>query len=324
MLTQDQLDNRKFGGLFMGSAAVFIALMIVNYLDFIKKQQELQYLNWDAKTVTVGDYTVEFKLPEGFYNKWVEKWSEYWITHNKAKNGKPYLSLVEAFRDWLQSQMERRLDVMPDLGYEDEPVLNVKIAMTTFAFENGAVISLLTERGRVIQNEKWDQMDKMDQKINQLKDSAFEKICTPCAVFMTFENEEGVNRALNYDKAVEEDPRLAELKYWLDEYELDIQQAPEPTDIIWEAREITPRQRFKRRLIVDFVLFLILLGSFCVVFYCKWFSSRITMKFPDVECSSETTSEETMLIMERQAILEWKTNKKLEEKGKNVSYDGKL
>ena len=82
--------------------------------------------------------------------------------------------------------------------------------------------------------------------------------------------------------------------------------------------------KLKKRLIVNFVLFLILLGSFSVVFYCKWFSSKLIMKFPKVQCSEEAPNKETLMIMERQAILEWRTNQKLEERGKYVSYNGKV
>ena len=39
--------------------------------------------------------------------------------------------------------MEKRLDQMPDLGFEDEPVEHIKIAVTTFAFNNAAIINLL-------------------------------------------------------------------------------------------------------------------------------------------------------------------------------------
>ncbi len=46
---------------------------------------------------------------------------------------------------------------------------------------------------------------------------------TPCSVFMTFENEEGVNRALQYDSAIESDPAgLGHLKKWLGNHEIDI------------------------------------------------------------------------------------------------------
>ena len=35
--------------------------------------------------------------------------------------------------------------MLPDLGFEDEPVEEVKIAVTTFAYNNGEVIKLLEE-----------------------------------------------------------------------------------------------------------------------------------------------------------------------------------
>jgi len=44
---------------------------------------------------------------------------------------------------------------MPDLGYEDEPVEHVKIAVTTFAFKNAETINLLRERGNIIKEERW-------------------------------------------------------------------------------------------------------------------------------------------------------------------------
>lgn len=40
-------------------------------------------------------------------------------------------------------------------------------------------------------------MTKMDEAINKLKNDRLDEITTPCSVFMTFESEEGVNRALD-------------------------------------------------------------------------------------------------------------------------------
>jgi len=57
---------------------------------------------------------------------------------------------------------------------------------------------------------------------------------------MTFENEEGINRALKYHETVEADVDLHELKHWIGDHEIEIQAASEPTDIIWENRDITP------------------------------------------------------------------------------------
>ena len=122
-------------------------------------------MHWDAKTVTAGDYTIEFNLPEEFFAKWERVWGEYWITHSDKK----YMSMVEAFRDWLTLEMEKRLDCMPDLGYNRGGRLeHVKVAMTTFAFENEDVIKLLEKRGALIQNEDWDKMGDIDKEINEL------------------------------------------------------------------------------------------------------------------------------------------------------------
>ena len=65
-------------------------------------------------------------------------------------------------------------------------------------------------------------MAKIDTKINELKDKHLIELMTPCSVFMTFENEEGVNRALEYGKAIEKDDSLDHLKIWLGCYELEI------------------------------------------------------------------------------------------------------
>lgn len=116
--------------------------------------------------------------------------------------------------------MEQRLDRMPDLGYEEEPIDYVKVALTTFAFRNAEVIHLLTERGQIIKEERWDEMKVIDKKINDLKNQDLEKLTTPCSVFMTFENEEGINRALNYDDAIQFDSRLNDIALWLNEYKL--------------------------------------------------------------------------------------------------------
>jgi hypothetical protein len=54
--------------------------------------------------------------------------------------------------------MSRRLTEMPDLGYEDEPVETVKIALVTFAFDNAELINLLKQRGAAIKFEKFELM----------------------------------------------------------------------------------------------------------------------------------------------------------------------
>ena len=65
--------------------------------------------------------------------------------------------------------MENRLSELPDLGYNDEPSDQIKVAITTFAYKNGDVIELLRNRGNLIKNEDWEGMTKIDAQINTLK-----------------------------------------------------------------------------------------------------------------------------------------------------------
>ena len=55
----------------MGCAAVFVALTMVNYIDYIKAHQANDYIEWDVKTLTSGDYTVECDFGNDFYPKYL-------------------------------------------------------------------------------------------------------------------------------------------------------------------------------------------------------------------------------------------------------------
>jgi len=50
--------------------------------------------------------------------------------------------------------MENRLERLPNLGYDDEP--SVQIACTTLAFNNAEIINLLRQRGMAIKQENWE------------------------------------------------------------------------------------------------------------------------------------------------------------------------
>ena len=76
--------------------------------------------------------------------------------------------------------------------------------MTTLAFNNADIIDLLRQRGDAIKAEDWEQQRKLESDINELKNRDFKRLITPCSIFMTFENEEGVNRALSYNEKIKE------------------------------------------------------------------------------------------------------------------------
>ena len=137
---------------------------------------------------------------------------------------------------------------------------------------------------------------------------------------MTFETEEGVNRALSYDDAIEDDENLKDLKYWIDTHEIEIQEASEPSDIIWENRHFTPADRNKKACIVYTIMFLMLTASFIVIFICSDVSATALAKYPLVADCTLLAGYDDPHTMEQNTIMEYRSNQALEAQGFHVSY----
>jgi hypothetical protein len=73
LIPEADLAGRIERGLVLGCAAVFIALFVVNYLDYIKKVQQNNYVEWDLKTITSGDFAIEFDLDPTFFSDYMDK-----------------------------------------------------------------------------------------------------------------------------------------------------------------------------------------------------------------------------------------------------------
>jgi hypothetical protein len=87
----------------------------------------------------------------------------------------------------------------------------------------------------------------------------------PVTAFLTFENEEGLNRCKNYDETVENDSQYSDIRTLLAS-KLKFKDAAEPTDIIWENRHFTSFDRFLRAIFVVIIAALVLFVSFVIVF----------------------------------------------------------
>jgi len=69
IIPKDLHFSRMLWGLLPGSLAVFIYLFVVIYIDFIKTVQTNKFVDFDVKTITAGDYTIEFDLDHTQYDK---------------------------------------------------------------------------------------------------------------------------------------------------------------------------------------------------------------------------------------------------------------
>ena len=63
-----------------------MGLFMFNYVNYIKKLQENDYIEWDVKTITASDYTVEFDLHEDFYGDFIEYKMEAWNEECSKEN----------------------------------------------------------------------------------------------------------------------------------------------------------------------------------------------------------------------------------------------
>jgi len=69
-IPEDESASRKIQGLVVASVGVLVYLFTVVYYDYIKSYQSTSYVDWDVKTITAGDYTIEFDLDPETYEAW--------------------------------------------------------------------------------------------------------------------------------------------------------------------------------------------------------------------------------------------------------------
>jgi hypothetical protein len=138
---------------------VFMALFFVVFIDYLRSIFKNQYIEWDVKTITAGDYSVELDISE-------KMWKVFLSQIYKKELGKTKLA---QFRNYVLKELEDRLTDLPDLGYEEETPERINISMLTFAFDNSELINLLKARGDAIKFEQWDKMREINKQIDKLK-----------------------------------------------------------------------------------------------------------------------------------------------------------
>ena len=177
----------------LGSGCIFVALFITNFLDYINKIQQNNYIEWDLKTLTSGDYTVSVEIGDDFYAQYLKDVEIEWLDKCAKEGRERFLSGVQGFQEWFRHEIETRLKRLLNLGY-DEDSEQIKVAFVTLAFNNSDIIELLVKRGTAIVNEKWDEVEKLERKCIKVKNKHLDRLRAPCHVFLTFQNEEGCER----------------------------------------------------------------------------------------------------------------------------------
>lgn len=143
---------------------MFVYFYFILNLEYIDNIESNLYIDTDIKTVTAGDYTIEFDLVPTQYQKFKDHYHD-------AKNP---MSEMAQFKVFIQDEIEDRINRMDDLGYDGDDVEYLldpknpktkKIAQITFAFNNSAVIEWLRERGYFLMVEDWEGLININKTI---------------------------------------------------------------------------------------------------------------------------------------------------------------
>ena len=111
-------------------------------------------------------------------------------------------------------------------------------------------------------------------------------------------------------------------KKWINEFEIEIDSAPEPTDIIWENRHFTSSQRNKKLVLVILAMILMLTISFVIIFICSATSKELVSIYPPKDCSGIPDTQTAQEALRTMAISEYEANTRMADEGKDVQYSG--
>jgi hypothetical protein len=67
-----EFTPRLVSGLVISCVTVFLYLLTLIWIDYLKAYQANNCIDWDVKTVTAGDYTVEFVIEKDMYHRFLE------------------------------------------------------------------------------------------------------------------------------------------------------------------------------------------------------------------------------------------------------------
>ena len=262
------------------ASTTLISLLFVLTLQMLFKGGKVQQLEWDLATVTAGDYTVEFEIPATAYSQWYAK--EYKKGGGEFEQGfSPALSLKRFMIGQIEGALKEVVDRKKgDLHLEnkatDERALNenVSVADMVFAYNNSKLIHALRDRGNYIALQKFDQVQKQDRVVNALFRD-YESLTRPTACYITFEEEDAANLALE----LQTDRKLLGL-------DMKFKKASEPTDIIWENRIYTAADYFFRSLLAYCIIIVMLMASFSFIYKVARMSAEIAIEFPVRDCDA--------------------------------------
>lgn len=222
----------------------------------MKQRLAITAKQWDLNMITAGDYTVSKTIHEHEYLAFKSQHSE-----NESE------SIAYRYMKKLKELYETEVALQPAVNRDDA---STKIANISFAFDNYEIINLLEKRGAAIVNRKEKQQLEIEEKLEEIRRQKADEVSRPVKAFITFETQEGYERA----KKIKKD-NLNVLK-----------SAVEPTNIIWENMHYTKSAKIVRTIVVVLIIVLLMILTFVLFIVIKRSLVRNNNSFLSLNCDN--------------------------------------
>jgi hypothetical protein len=218
---------------------VFIGLVFQTTLYYAQNKVVIKAKQWDLDMVTASDYTVSYTIDTDEYDTFRRK-------HVEEENDSTAIAYMKILQYRFEEAVSKEDHVL-------EESTDIKIATISYSFGNHKMIRLLEKRGTAIVNHNLKEKLKIENDIDELKNKHFEELSRPDIAYITFETQEGYERAIRMRKNISH----------------IFEPAVEPTNIIWENSHHNIGRILTRSIIVVSIIILLLIGSFFIFFYFK-------------------------------------------------------
>lgn len=283
------------------STGVLIACLFTITIRYLYQGGKMEQIDWDMTTITAGDYTVEFEIDLEKYEQW-EK-DVYEAPEGPRDQGiSPALALKTQMKAEIEAIIDEHAVANPmnddeETEAESGKKKNTKdkkdkkrkkknkkvgphqtqVADIVFSFKNKELILALRTRGACIARNDFKAMKEADEKIKAMlaDDEKRDMLTTPTSAFITFESDDSKIYALHGIP----DKTLLGMPF-------EVKNASEPTDIIWENRQLSTRDYLVRELTATTIVGVLLFLSFLVIYNISDYSAKMAAIFPPTDCES--------------------------------------
>ena len=254
--SSEELENKRVLGLLISCLNGLIGLFFLAAIYYLTRSSKIKLIDYDVSTVTAADYTIEYMIPKHVYNAFLTE---------IYREGEGHGTKIEAFKEYLKREFEGIVSNAKPVFSE---TTDIRIANIFFAFNNAELVSLLRKRGEFIVQANEGKEKEIDERISALKDAKRDDFVIPIAAFITFNSQEGYERAIRFKGEKRFcSKKSAEVEFM--DRPLIMKPAPEPTNIIWENRSVKKKTRYMRTAGVTAIVIVIMLLVFYVFFIMK-------------------------------------------------------